>query len=116
MHPCTYYPHSAWVQGVFQYQTIPAAIHRANVYTTSWLQGPTSVYNQDGDRIQQLQQQQQQQRIADVEVVRGPVASSASSSHAEAPTVADAEAAADHAASPRSQDLTGLSCNACHSH
>lgn len=74
------------------------------------LQGPTSAYNQDGDRLQQLQQQQlQQQRIVDVEVVRGPVASSASSPHAEAPILAETEAATDRAASPSSQDLTGLS-------
>ena len=77
------------------------------------LQGPTSTYNQDGDRLQQLQQQQlQQQRIVDVEVVRGPVASSP---RAEAPTLAGTEAVADLAASPSSQDLTGLSSIAFHS-
>ena len=74
------------------------------------MQGPTSVYNQEGDRIQQLQQQQlQQQRVVDVEIVRGPVASCASSLHTEAATLAETEAAVDHAASPSSQDLTGLS-------
>lgn len=79
--------------------------------TAVLLQGPTGTYSQEGDRLQQLQQhqlQQQQQRVVDVEVVRGPIASSPSP-HAAAPLVAELEAAADRAASEPPQDPTGLS-------